>query len=87
MMRGPYVRGIAGIALGLLASAGCGEDPGVEQGTVPFKETPTESLNSLKSEMQKNMQTRAYLKRDVEANQPAAKANPAAGPQSAAKGG
>ena len=63
---------IAGIAIAALALAGCGEDPGIQQGTVPFKGTPTEgALDSLKDEMQKNMRSRAYLKRDDESGKPA----------------
>jgi hypothetical protein len=61
---------IAGIALGLLASTGCGEDPGIQKGTVEFKGSPPEGLDSMAKEMQKNMQNRSYLK-EKEANEAA----------------
>jgi hypothetical protein len=61
---------IAGIALGLLASIGCGEDPGIQQGTVEFKGSPTKGLDLMTKEMQKNMQNRPYLK-EKEANEAA----------------
>ena len=50
------LRGSSGIALAALALAGCGEDPGIEQGSVPFKGTNTEPLDPLINEMKKNMQ-------------------------------
>jgi hypothetical protein len=60
------------IVLGSLALAGCGEDPGVESGSVPFKAAPTAGLDSMKAEMQKNMREKAYLKKDDEPGKPAA---------------
>jgi hypothetical protein len=93
-MRGPHPVGIVGVVLGALALAGCGEDPGIQQGTVPFKGTSTEgALDSLKDEMQKNMRNRPYLKRDDESGKPAdaskgaGESKPAAESKPATKGG
>jgi hypothetical protein len=68
---------IAGIALAGLALAGCGEDPAVQQGTVPFSGTNTQPLDPLRNDMQKTMQDRSYLKKSAESGQPAAESKPA----------
>jgi hypothetical protein len=62
----------AGIALAALATLGCGEDPGIEKGSVPFKGTNTSSLAPLRDDMTKNMQNRSYLKKSEDAGRPAA---------------
>ena len=69
---------IASIVLGLMAVAGCGEDPGIDQGPVDFSGTRTEALGSMKNEMQKNMQNRPYAKEGSEAGKPGAASTEAA---------
>jgi hypothetical protein len=68
----PQPLAIAGIALAALALAGCGEDPGVEQGTVPFTGTNTAPLDPLSSEMKKKMQDKSYVKKSDGNGEPAA---------------
>jgi hypothetical protein len=78
---------IAGIALAALATIGCGEDPGIEKGSVPFKGTNTSSLAPLRDDMTKNMQNRSYLKKSEADGRPAAVPDGAggSGPAAAAK--
>jgi hypothetical protein len=65
-MRGRHALGIAGFALASLALAGCGEDPGIQQGPVPFKSTNTEQFNSLTDQMKKTTQEQAHTKKSEE---------------------
>ena len=81
--------GIAGIALAALASAGCGEDPGIEQGTVPFKSTSTEPFRPLADQMKTTTQGKIHTKKSGEDSKPAAaskgagESRPGAGSQTA----
>jgi hypothetical protein len=63
---------IAGLALAAMAAAGCGEDPHLEQGPVPFKGTDTSSFAPLRDEMMKKMRDQSHPER--------AGPEPAAGP-------
>jgi len=53
--------GIAGIVL-TTAVAGC-SDTGVQEGTVPFKGTNTESLNVMKNQMTQDIKAQEYAKK------------------------
>jgi hypothetical protein len=73
----PHHPGIIGTALAALALSGCGEDPGIEQGTVPFKKSPTEPYTSQINEMKKVAREQAYVKKSEEGGRPAADSRPA----------
>ncbi len=60
-MRGNRM-GVVGATLAALVLSGCGEDPGVEQGSVPYKGTSTESLKALSNEMKRK--TQEQVKKD-----------------------
>ena len=64
--------GIVGTVLAALILSGCGEDPGIQQGTVPYKKSDTEPLTSLKNEMARKTQEKAHLKKSEEEDKPAA---------------
>ena len=92
-MRRYHALEVAAIAVGALASTGCGQDPGIESGTVPFKSAPADQLKSMTNEMQKNMRDRPYLKKDEATGKPAAdsggtgESKPDTGSKPATKGG
>lgn len=78
-MRRHHPRRIAGLAAAALALAGCGEDPGIEEGVVPPRGTDTSSLAPLRDDMIKNMQDRSYLKKSGGEGESAATSGGAAG--------
>jgi hypothetical protein len=53
---------IAGI-VAAFALAGCGDDSGVSEGTVPFKSGNVDQLNQLKNQMVENMKNKAHMKK------------------------
>ena len=69
---------IAALAMAAAALAGCGEDPGIEEGLVPPKSTDTSPLVPLRDDMIKRMRDRSYLRKSGGAvPPPAAPAGPA----------
>jgi len=74
---------LAVIAMAALALTGCGEDPGIETGSVPFKGTDTSSLEPLRSDMVKNMQKQSYAKKAGDDGKPSAGSAEAGGPSPA----
>jgi hypothetical protein len=76
--------GIVGAALAALALSGCGEDPGIEKGSVNFKKTDTEPLTSLTNEMKKTTQEKAHVKKSEGDGKPAAASKEAADSKPAA---
>lgn len=52
---------ITALALAALAVEGCGEDPGIQQGTLPFAGTDTAPLEPMSSEMKKKMHDKSYV--------------------------
>jgi hypothetical protein len=83
----PHHPGIIGTALAMLALAGCGEDPGIEQGSVPFKKSPGEPYASQIDEMKKVSREQAYVKKGVEGGKPAADSGPVPDSKPAADSG
>jgi hypothetical protein len=71
-MRRRLPPGLAGIAIVALALVGCGEDPGIQQGTVPFKSTGTEPFNALSEQMKKTTRDKLHTKKSEGARDPAA---------------
>jgi hypothetical protein len=71
-MSRPVPPRIAGVAVAALVLAGCGEDPGIEEGLVPPKGTDTSSLVPLRDDMIRNMQNRSYLMKSEGGDRPAA---------------
>jgi hypothetical protein len=69
---------MAAMAMVAMALDGCGEDPGIEQGTVPWKGSDTAPLDPLKSQMTKNMQDKSYIHKGEEGEKPAGESKPAA---------
>jgi hypothetical protein len=67
---------LAAIALAALALDGCGEDPGIQQGTVPFQGTNTAPLDPLTSQMKKKMQDKSYVNKSEEGDKPAGESKP-----------
>jgi hypothetical protein len=63
---------IAGIAIAALALAGCGEDPGIQQGTVPFQSTSTGPFHSLSDQMKKTTRGGLHTKKSEGGGKPAA---------------
>ena len=78
--------GIAGATLTALALSGCGEDPGVEQGSVPFKGTSTESLNALSNQMKNKAQEQVKKADDEKADEARKPADEARKPADARPG-
>jgi hypothetical protein len=92
-MRRRYPPGIVGIAIVTLALAGCGEDPGIQQGPVSFKSTSTEPFHAMSEQMKKITQERIHTKKSEGAGNSAAaskgagESRPGAESKPAAKGG
>ncbi len=76
---------IAGLALAVMAVAGCGEDPALEQGTFPFKGTDTSALAPLRDEMTRKMQAQVGPSKDKPTGTPTPE-TPPPGPVPPAKG-
>jgi hypothetical protein len=70
-MRRRHPPGIAGIPLAALALIGCGEDPAIQQGTVPFKSTRTEPFNALTDQMKKTTREKIHMKKAQGDSKPA----------------
>jgi len=64
---------IAGI-VAALALAGCGDESGVTEGTVPFKSGNVDQLAPLKNQMTEAVKTKAYTKMPAGEGKPAAEA-------------
>jgi hypothetical protein len=67
---------IAGIAA-VLALAGCGEESGVTEGTVPFKTGNVEQLAPMKNRMNETVKSKAYMTKPPAEGKPAAESRPA----------
>ncbi len=91
-MRRRHPPEIAGISLVTIALIGCGEDPGIQQGTVPFKSTSTEPFKALSDQMKRTTQEKLHTKKSEVDGGPAAEpeaaeSRPGAVSKPAAKGG
>ena len=67
---------IAGI-VAAFALAGCGDDSGVTEGTVPFRSGNVDQLGPLKNQMIEAAKTKAYTKRPTGDGKAAAETKPA----------
>jgi len=76
---------IAGI-VAAFALAGCGEDAGVTEGTVPFRSGNVEQLAPLKNQMNEAVKSKAYTKRPSGEGKPATESKPAGESKPAAQG-
>jgi hypothetical protein len=76
---------IAGI-VAAFALAGCGDDSGVSEGTVPFKSGNVDQLAPLKEQMTENMKNKAYTKRPPVEDKSGTESKPSAGGKAAADG-
>jgi hypothetical protein len=90
-MRRRCLPGIVGLVVVTLASADCGEDPGIQQGPVSFKSTSTEPFNALTDQMKKTTQEKLHTKKSEGDGKPAAEpkaaeSRPGAESKPAAKG-
>jgi hypothetical protein len=74
-VRRDHLLAVAAIAAVGLALAGCGEDPGIEEGSVHFQGTKTEALDPLVNDMKKKMRENSYLKNSAEDGKSAATSN------------
>ncbi len=59
------------------ALAGCGDDAGVTEGTVPFKSGNVEQLAPLKNQMTEAARAKAYTKRPAGEGKPESESKPA----------
>jgi hypothetical protein len=82
----PHHPVIVATALAALALCGCGEDPGIEQGSVPFKKSRSEPYASQIDEMKKVVREQAYVKKSGGERKPAADTGPASDTRTATKG-
>jgi hypothetical protein len=76
---------IAGI-VAAFALAGCGDESGVTEGTVPFKSGNVDQLNALKNQMSENMKNKTHTKKAPIEDKSGAEAKPSAGGKSAPEG-
>jgi len=67
---------IAGI-VAAFAVAGCGDDSGVTEGTVPFKTGNVDQLAPLKNQMTEAAKAKAYTKKPAGEGKPATAGKPA----------
>jgi hypothetical protein len=67
---------IAGI-VAAFALAGCGDDSGVTEGTLPFRSGNVDQLAPLKNQMTEVVKAKAYTKRPAGEGKPASEAKPA----------
>jgi hypothetical protein len=68
---------IAGI-VAALALAGCGDDSGVTEGTVPFKSGNVEQVGAMRNQMIEAAKAKTYTKRPVPEGKAASESKPAA---------
>ncbi len=62
------------VIVAAFALAGCGDDSGVTEGTVPFKSGNVDQLATLKNQMTENLKNKVHTKRPVAEEKPEAKA-------------
>lgn len=75
---------IAGI-VAAFALAGCSDDSGVTEGTVPFQSGNVEQLVPLKQQMTENIKNKAYTKRQAADEKSAKESKPSAEGKAAEK--
>jgi len=66
---------IAGI-VAAFALAGCGDDSGVTEGTIPFKSGNVDQLGPMKSQIIENAKNNVYTKKSGDEAKPAGGAKP-----------